>query len=84
MYRPDPRFITFQKEGSVGVRLSGGNETGVFVTAVQAGSPASLQGLQPGDKILKVSYITQWQIYITIYFMFRHNRSIFKTLKIQK
>jgi len=38
------------------VRLSGGNETGVFVTAVQAGSPASLQGLQPGDKILKVSY----------------------------
>jgi len=56
MYRPDPRFITFQKEGSVGVRLSGGNETGVFVTAVQAGSPASLQGLQPGDKILKVSY----------------------------
>jgi len=53
--RPDPRFITFQKEGSVGVRLGGGNETGVFVTAVQAGCPASLQGLQPGDKILKVS-----------------------------
>lgn len=58
MYRPDPRFITFQKEGSVGVRLSGGNETGVFVTAVQSGSPASLQGLQPGDKILKVGYMT--------------------------
>ncbi|XP_014609850.1 PREDICTED: tight junction protein ZO-2 [Polistes canadensis] len=52
---PDPRFITFQKEGSVGVRLCGGNETGVFVTAVQTGSPASLQGLQPGDKILKVN-----------------------------
>lgn len=52
---PDPRFITFQKEGSVGVRLSGGNETGVFVTAVQTGSPASLQGLQPGDKILKIN-----------------------------
>lgn len=56
--RPDPRFITFQKEGSVGVRLTGGNETGVFVTAVQPGSPASLQGLQPGDKILKVREIT--------------------------
>ena len=27
---------------------------GIFVTAVQPGSPASLQGLQPGDKILKV------------------------------
>ncbi|XP_066585320.1 tight junction protein ZO-3 [Prorops nasuta] len=52
---PDPRFITFQKEGSVGVRLTGGNETGVFVTAVQPGSPASLQSLQPGDKILKVN-----------------------------
>ncbi|KAK0090827.1 hypothetical protein PV326_004008 [Microctonus aethiopoides] len=52
---PDPRFITFQKEGSVGVRLTGGNETGVFVTAVQPGSPASLQGLQAGDKILKVN-----------------------------
>ncbi|XP_029179116.1 tight junction protein ZO-2 isoform X3 [Nylanderia fulva] len=52
---PDPRFITFQKEGSVGVRLSGGNETGVFVTAVQPASPASLQGLQPGDKILKIN-----------------------------
>ncbi len=51
---PDPRFITFQKEGSVGIRLTGGNEVGIFVTAVQPGSPASLQGLQPGDKILKV------------------------------
>lgn len=39
----------------MGVRLTGGNETGVFVTAVQPGSPASLQGLQPGDKILKVN-----------------------------
>ncbi|XP_023725943.1 tight junction protein ZO-1 isoform X4 [Cryptotermes secundus] len=52
---PDPRFITFQKEGSVGIRLTGGNEVGIFVTAVQPGSPASLQGLQPGDKILKVN-----------------------------
>lgn len=54
LFRPDPRFITFQKEGSVGIRLTGGNEVGIFVTAVQPGSPASLQGLQPGDKILKV------------------------------
>ncbi|XP_063232156.1 LOW QUALITY PROTEIN: tight junction protein ZO-1 [Bacillus rossius redtenbacheri] len=52
---PDPRFITFQKEGSVGIRLTGGNEVGIFVTAVQPGSPASVQGLQPGDKILKVN-----------------------------
>lgn len=53
-FRPEPRFISFQKDGSVGIRLTGGNEVGVFVTAVQPGSPASLQGLQPGDKILKV------------------------------
>ncbi|XP_055932508.1 tight junction protein ZO-1-like isoform X3 [Argiope bruennichi] len=52
---PEPRFISFQKDGSVGIRLTGGNEVGVFVTAVQPGSPASLQGLQPGDKILKVN-----------------------------
>lgn len=54
-HRPDPRFITFQKEGSVGIRLTGGNEVGIFVTAVQPGSPAFAQGLQPGDKILKVN-----------------------------
>ncbi|XP_036337886.1 tight junction protein ZO-2-like isoform X1 [Rhagoletis pomonella] len=51
----EPRFISFQKEGSVGIRLTGGNESGIFVTAVQPGSPASLQGLTPGDKILKVN-----------------------------
>lgn len=51
----EPRFISFQKEGSVGIRLTGGNEVGIFVTAVQPGSPASLQGLTPGDKILKVN-----------------------------
>ncbi|RWS31853.1 tight junction protein ZO-1-like isoform X1 [Leptotrombidium deliense] len=52
---PEPRVISFQKDGSVGIRLTGGNEVGIFVTAVQPGSPASLQGLQPGDKILKVN-----------------------------
>lgn len=51
----EPRYITFQKEGSVGIRLTGGNQAGIFVTAVQPGSPASLQGLTPGDKILKVN-----------------------------
>ena len=50
-----PRQISFQKLGSVGIRLTGGNEVGIFVSAVQPGSPASDQGLQPGDKILKVN-----------------------------
>uniref|UniRef100_A0A182F7Q1 Tight junction protein ZO-1 n=1 Tax=Anopheles albimanus TaxID=7167 RepID=A0A182F7Q1_ANOAL len=51
----EPRYITFQKEGSVGIRLTGGNEVGIFVTAVQQNSPASAQGLVPGDKLLKVN-----------------------------
>lgn len=51
----EPRYISFQKEGSVGIRLTGGNEAGIFVTAVQPGSAASMQGLTPGDKILKVN-----------------------------
>ena len=54
--RPDPRFISFKKEGSVGIRLTGGNDVGIFVTAVQPGSPAAVQGLTPGDKIIKVSF----------------------------
>lgn len=49
------RYISFHKEGSVGIRLTGGNEVGIFVTAVQPGSPASLQGLQVGDKLLKAN-----------------------------
>ena len=53
--RPDPRFISFKKEGSVGIRLTGGNDVGIFVTAVQPGSPAAVQGLTPGDKIIKVT-----------------------------
>lgn len=51
----EARLISFQKDGSVGIRLTGGNETGIFVASVQPGSPASLQGLQPGDRILKVN-----------------------------
>lgn len=51
----EARFVSFQKEGSVGIRLTGGNEAGIFVTAVQPGSPASLQGLTSGDKLIKVN-----------------------------
>lgn len=51
------RYIAFQKEGSVGIRLTGGNEVGIFVTAVQPGSPAYQQGLQVADKILKANNV---------------------------
>jgi hypothetical protein len=49
------RFISFQKDGSVGIRLTGGNLVGIFVTAVQPSSESCLQGLQAGDKILKAN-----------------------------
>jgi len=32
---------------------------GIFVTAVQPGSPAAEQGLRPGDKILKVGFLSR-------------------------
>ncbi|KAF2358834.1 Guanylate kinase/L-type calcium channel beta subunit [Trinorchestia longiramus] len=52
---PEPRYVSFRKEGSVGIRLTGGNEVGIFVTAVQPGSQAQVQGIVPGDKVLKVN-----------------------------
>ncbi|KAI1292645.1 Tight junction protein ZO-1 [Halotydeus destructor] len=54
---PEPRKIAFRKDGQVGIRLTGGNEVGIFVTAVQPGCPAFLQGLMPGDKILRVNNV---------------------------
>lgn len=41
--------------GSVGIRLTGGNECGVFVAAVQSGSAAFQRGLEPGDRLLRVN-----------------------------
>ena len=38
----------------MGIRVSGGNKTGIFVAAVAPGSPADQQGLHEGDMILKV------------------------------
>nr|QRF78342.1 ZO1 [Phoronopsis harmeri] len=54
-YEVDIRYITFRKEGGVGIRLAGGNVTGIFVSAVQPGSPAEHQGLCVGDEILRVN-----------------------------
>ncbi|KAF1769685.1 hypothetical protein GCK72_001502 [Caenorhabditis remanei] len=48
--------IMFRKVGgSVGVRVIGGNEVGIFVSAVAADSPASLHGVSCGDRILEVN-----------------------------
>lgn len=48
--------IMFRKVGgSVGVRVIGGNEVGIFVSAVAADSPASLHGVSCGDRIIEVN-----------------------------
>jgi len=47
--------VSFRKEGGVGIRISGGNRTGIFVAKVAPQTPAELRGLCEGDMILKVS-----------------------------
>ena len=55
LFRPTARQITFVKEKSVGIRLTGGNDVGIFVASVQEGSPAAQKGLKTGDQILSVN-----------------------------
>lgn len=56
--RLDPRFVYFEKEPEfgLGLRLAGGNATGIFIASVQPGSGAEAVGLTEGDQILKVSH----------------------------
>uniref|UniRef100_A0A8C8I6Z1 Tight junction protein 3 n=1 Tax=Oncorhynchus tshawytscha TaxID=74940 RepID=A0A8C8I6Z1_ONCTS len=52
---PDLNTVSFVKEGSVGLRLVGGNDVGIFVDGVQPNSPAQEQGLKEGDQIMQVN-----------------------------
>ncbi|NWI18630.1 ZO3 protein, partial [Crypturellus soui] len=54
-YSPDARVVSFVKAKSIGLRLAGGNDVGIFVSGVQEGSPADSQGIQEGDQILQVN-----------------------------
>ncbi|KAM8795115.1 tight junction protein ZO-3 [Eudromia elegans] len=54
-YSPDARVVRFVKAKSIGLRLAGGNDVGIFVSGVQEGSPAGSQGIQEGDQILQVN-----------------------------
>ncbi|XP_070601694.1 tight junction protein ZO-3 isoform X2 [Erythrolamprus reginae] len=54
-YSPDLKVVRFVKAKSIGLRLTGGNDVGIFVSGVQEGSPAELQGIQEGDQILQVN-----------------------------
>uniref|UniRef100_A0A8C4IKV9 Tight junction protein 2 n=1 Tax=Dicentrarchus labrax TaxID=13489 RepID=A0A8C4IKV9_DICLA len=53
--RPNTVMVRFQKGDSVGLRLAGGNDVGIFIAGVQEDSAAEQEGLQTGDQIVKVN-----------------------------
>uniref|UniRef100_A0A8C4INP3 Tight junction protein 2 n=1 Tax=Dicentrarchus labrax TaxID=13489 RepID=A0A8C4INP3_DICLA len=53
--KPNTVMVRFQKGDSVGLRLAGGNDVGIFIAGVQEDSAAEQEGLQTGDQIVKVN-----------------------------
>lgn len=53
-YSSDVQTVSFVKDRSVGLRLVGGNDVGIFVGGVQPNSPAYQQGMKEGDQIMQV------------------------------
>ncbi|KAM8889893.1 tight junction protein ZO-3 isoform 1-T1 [Synchiropus picturatus] len=56
-YSSNVHKVSFTKEGSVGLRLVGGNDVGIFVGGVQPNSPAYDQGMKEGDQIMQVNNV---------------------------
>nr|XP_015827113.2 tight junction protein ZO-3 isoform X1 [Nothobranchius furzeri] len=56
-YSSDVQTVRFVKENSMGLRLVGGNDVGIFVGGVQPNSPAYAQGMKEGDQILQVNKV---------------------------
>uniref|UniRef100_A0A8C6V8X9 Tight junction protein 2a (zona occludens 2) n=1 Tax=Neogobius melanostomus TaxID=47308 RepID=A0A8C6V8X9_9GOBI len=57
LYGPNTVMVRFVKGDSVGLRLAGGNDVGIFVAGVQEDSAAEQEGLKTGDQIMKVNKI---------------------------
>lgn len=57
LLRPSMKLVKFRKGESVGLRLAGGNDVGIFVAGVLEDSPAAKEGLEEGDQILRVRYL---------------------------
>ncbi|XP_073333527.1 tight junction protein ZO-2a isoform X1 [Pagrus major] len=55
IYGPNTVMVRFQKGDSVGLRLAGGNDVGIFIAGVQEDSAAEQEGLRTGDQIMKVN-----------------------------
>lgn len=77
-------MVSFQKGESVGLRLAGGNDVGIFIAGVQEGSPAEEEGLRVGDQIMKVKnqhfylhhlkWLTNVQIILVAFYCFSRIR----------
>lgn len=52
------KLVKFKKGESVGLRLAGGNDVGIFVAGVLEDSPAAKEGLEEGDQILRVRRVS--------------------------
>lgn len=53
--RSDTRYVSFYKEGGgAGLRIAGGNHTGIFISGVQESSQAQREGVMEGDEVIKV------------------------------
>ena len=50
----DSRVVQFDGSRPLGLKLAGGNATGVYIMAVQEGSQSKRLGLSQGDQITKV------------------------------
>lgn len=59
LLRPSMKLVKFRKGESVGLRLAGGNDVGIFVAGVLEDSPAAKEGLEEGDQILRVRYFEE-------------------------
>uniref|UniRef100_A0A674MJF7 Tight junction protein 2a (zona occludens 2) n=1 Tax=Takifugu rubripes TaxID=31033 RepID=A0A674MJF7_TAKRU len=55
VYGPGTVMVRFQKGDSVGLRLAGGNDVGIFIAGIQEDSAAEQEGLRTGDQIMKVN-----------------------------
>lgn len=53
--RSDTRVVSFTKGRALGIRVIGGNQVGIFVSAVQDDSPAAMHGIKIGDRLLAVN-----------------------------
>ncbi|MBN3279845.1 ZO2 protein, partial [Polyodon spathula] len=53
IYGSNTVMVQFRKGDSVGLRLAGGNDVGIFIAGVQEGK----EGLKTGDQILKVNNV---------------------------